>query len=95
MFCTDVTFDRKVNDISHAIVAVGSRDTSKAAEFIRKTIPKGSRAQLDGHCDKVPEACGSYEQVYAHPVNRSHLSELTDLGCADCLHRYSTPRAFR
>lgn len=74
MFCKDVSFERKVTDVSHAIVAVGSRDTAKAAEFIRTTIPKGSRAQLEGHYDKLPEACGSYEQVYAHPVSRSNPS---------------------
>jgi dihydrodiol dehydrogenase / D-xylose 1-dehydrogenase (NADP) len=60
---------RSVTDVSHAIVAVGSRDVSKARKFIQDYAPRGGSAQQDGLIDFAPEACGSYKAVVDHPVS--------------------------
>lgn len=63
------TSSRKVNDVAHAIVAVGSRSVTKAKEFIATKCPDGGCAQKEGLLDTRPEAMGSYQEVYNHPVS--------------------------
>jgi hypothetical protein len=60
---------RNVTDVSHAIAAVGSRDISKARQFIQDYAPRGGSAQQDGLIDFAPEACGNYKAVVDHPVS--------------------------
>ncbi|OCB85415.1 NAD-binding protein [Sanghuangporus baumii] len=64
---------RGVSDVSHAIVAVGSRSSDKAQQFIREKCPEGGCAQKAGLSQTVPVAYGSYAEVYSDP---EHLEEL-------------------
>lgn len=64
-FCPSPThpfnlYRRGVHDVVHKVVAVGSRDTSKAQIFIDEHAGVGSNIQ----------AYGTYEEVYSDPVNR-------------------------
>ncbi|KAL1746832.1 hypothetical protein HDZ31DRAFT_80968 [Schizophyllum fasciatum] len=68
-FVDDLLIDpktRSVDDVAHKIVAVGSRSTTKAQEFID--------ARING--DKSVKAHGSYEEVFADPVSTSELHSL-------------------
>lgn len=70
MFVSDLVLDRpEVTDVSHAVVAVGSRDKAKAAKFIEEHCPKGACAQVKGIHNAPPQAYGSYDEVFAHPVS--------------------------
>ena len=55
-------------DISHAVVAVGSRSLEKADEFIDKFCPNGAAAQIAGQVDVKPRGYGSYAAVVEDPV---------------------------
>lgn len=69
MFVDDIALERPdVTDVLHAVTAVGSRDKTKAAEFIEKHLPKGATAQQAGLAP-MPVACGSYQEVFEHPVS--------------------------
>ncbi|WWC90848.1 uncharacterized protein L201_005785 [Kwoniella dendrophila CBS 6074] len=54
---------RNVQGISHAVAAAGSRNLSKAEEFLNKYCPKGAAAQQNNLVDFKPKAYGSYKGV--------------------------------
>ncbi|KAL5487672.1 hypothetical protein ACEPAI_5780 [Sanghuangporus weigelae] len=56
---------RGISDVSHAIVAVGSRSSEKAQQFIQEKCPEGGCAQKAGLSQTVPVAYGSYAEVYS------------------------------
>jgi len=56
---------RQVTDVSHAVVAVGSRTMDKAIQFIKEFCPSGACAQQAGFYKVGAEAVGSYEEVYS------------------------------
>jgi len=58
---------RDVSDVSHAVVAVGSRDVNKAQAFIEEACPHGGCAQQAGLYKASPQPTGTYEEVYSHP----------------------------
>jgi hypothetical protein len=60
---------RGVDDVSHAIAAVGSRHLEKAVEFVNKFCPEGAAAQIDGLVTFKPLAVGSYSEVYQCEVS--------------------------
>ena len=60
---------RSVDDVSHAIVAVGSRSLDKAQKFIQDNCPEGGCAQKTGLVPIAPAAFGSYAEVYSNPVS--------------------------
>lgn len=67
----DICVDRSsVTDVGHSIAAVGSRDTTKALDFIDNFCPKGGNAQKG-----VPKAVGSYEEVWVDPVSAAFRSD--------------------
>jgi predicted dehydrogenase len=75
MFVSDLVLDRpEVTDVSHAVVAVGSRDKAKASKFIEEHCPKGACAQVKGIHKAPPQAYGSYDEVFAHPVSVVRVS---------------------
>ncbi|RSH95688.1 hypothetical protein EHS25_000780 [Saitozyma podzolica] len=78
MFVSDLVLDRpEVTDVSHAVVAVGSRDKAKAAKFIEEHCPKGACAQVKGIHKAPPQAYGSYDEVFGHPdVNIIYIGTL-------------------
>lgn len=59
-------------DVSHAVVAVGSRSVNKAADFIKQFCPNGGTAQVEGLCKVAPKAYGSYAEVVSDPVRKLH-----------------------
>lgn len=75
MFVSDLVLDRpEVTDVWHAVVAVGSRDKAKASKFIEEHCPKGACAQVKGIHKAPPQAYGSYDEVFAHPVSVVRVS---------------------
>lgn len=71
MFVKDLCYPpstRKTEDVSHAVVAVGSRSREKAVDFIKTSCPAGAAAQKDGLVDVPVTAYGSYEEVVNDPV---------------------------
>ena len=73
-FVRDLVLDpaktNREGDVIHAVAAVGSRSIEKAHEFILENCPQGGFAQQTGinHFTKDPIACGSYKEVFNHPV---------------------------
>ncbi|KAI5118028.1 hypothetical protein M0805_004893 [Coniferiporia weirii] len=61
------TEGRNVADVSHVVVAVGSRNVAKAEEFISNFCPEGACAQKAGLVGTKPKARGSYAEVYTDP----------------------------
>jgi hypothetical protein len=59
---------RDVHDVVHAVVVVGSRDVSKAEQFIKDACPQGGSAQQAGLYSQPVRAVGTYEEVYNDPV---------------------------
>nr|XP_019049573.1 hypothetical protein I302_03362 [Kwoniella bestiolae CBS 10118]OCF28503.1 hypothetical protein I302_03362 [Kwoniella bestiolae CBS 10118] len=67
MFVKDLCVEREDStEISHSIVAVGSRDLKKAQIFVDEFCPKGSTAQARNPGLPKPAAFGSYEEVFNH-----------------------------
>ncbi|KAH8548972.1 hypothetical protein BGW37DRAFT_161206 [Umbelopsis sp. PMI_123] len=67
-FVEDLVVDtsgRDVNDVAHAVVAVGSRTKAKAEEFIKDFCPQGGFAQIAGYCNLPVEAVEGYDAVFA------------------------------
>jgi dihydrodiol dehydrogenase / D-xylose 1-dehydrogenase (NADP) len=58
-----------VKDVSHAIVAVGSRNKEKADRFIAEWCPNGADGQVQGLVDFKPKGYGSYKEVVDDPVS--------------------------
>lgn len=75
-----------MTDVSHAVVAVGSRDKVKAAAFIAENMPQGARAQVEGVFSAKPQPCGSYDEVYDHPVGRRCSSTRADKKDVDIIY---------
>jgi hypothetical protein len=75
---------RDVHDVTHEIVAVGSRSVEKAQEFIKAQIPG----------DESVKAYGTYTEVFqdkvfpaAHRPTFVPLSDLHLQGCRCCIYR--------
>lgn len=76
MFVKDLCYSpstRKTYDVSHAVVAIGSRSLSKAQEFIKTSCPSGAAAQKEGLVKLPVTPYGSYEGVVDDPVSRVFL----------------------
>ena len=72
-FVKDLVLDpgnRGTTDVSHAVVAVGSRSIEKAKEFIEKWCPEGACAQKKSLTEKKVKVFGSYEEVYTDTVSK-------------------------
>ena len=67
------TASRGISDVSHAIIAVGSRSKEKAEAFIASNCPEGGCAQRENLVTGKPEAKGNYAEVYGHPVSQEKL----------------------
>ncbi|KAF8581454.1 NAD-binding protein [Ramaria rubella] len=68
-FVADLVLDptgRNVSDVAHAVTVVGSRNKQNAEELIKKIAPHGGWAQKSGLLNTVPEAVGSYAEVWNH-----------------------------
>lgn len=70
-FVTDLAIPSDdFTDVLHSVAAVGSRDKQRAEDFIRTNLPKGAVAQQKG-LSPLPQAYGSYDEVYNHKVGCS------------------------
>lgn len=93
-FVRDLVLHRpEIRDVAHSIIAVAARDQSRAKQFIADNCPDGASAQLNGLDDRSPNAYGSYEEVYNHPVSSTSITQLTWTGCVYrlCRHPSSLP----
>lgn len=87
---------RNVQDVSHALAAVGSRDKSKAEAFVSMFAPEGGVAQQAGLVDFQPAAHGSYQDVVNDPVRllaKRTIQGLTNIECSHSLCRLPAYRA--
>jgi hypothetical protein len=75
-------------EVSHAIAAIGSRNISKAEQFIKDNCPDGGAAQKDGSSKIKMEAKGSYKDCVEDPVSFERVVGIkADLvECSSCLY---------